>query len=93
MLNEAHQLKKHRMLIDISSRLTDLESAVSARNAQLNQLRFNLDIAMPRIIGMADEFRGAIEGLNDSLKNFARGLINHLVNCRIEGDVESCRTT
>ncbi|KAF4957161.1 hypothetical protein FSARC_11370 [Fusarium sarcochroum] len=82
-----------RMLTDISSRLTDLESAVSAGNAQLNQLGFNLDIAMPRITGMADEFRGAIEGLKESIKDFARGLINHLVNCRIEGDVESRRTT
>ncbi|CAF3656610.1 unnamed protein product [Fusarium graminearum] len=82
-----------RMLNDISIRLSDLESTVSAGNAQLNQLGFNLDIAMPRILGMADEFRGAVETLKDSLKSFARGLINHLVNCRLEDDVEAGRAT
>ncbi|KAF4955452.1 hypothetical protein FGADI_4563 [Fusarium gaditjirri] len=88
---ESEEIK--RMLNNISTRLIDLECAVSAGNAQLNQLGFNIDIAMPRILGMADEFRGAIETLRDSLKSFARGLINHLVNCRIEDDVESGRTT
>lgn len=82
-----------RMLTAMSSRLADLELAVSTGNAQLNELGFNLDVSLPRILGMADEFRKAIESLRDSLRDslkvFARGLINHLLNCRIDGDVES----
>ena len=77
------------MLTAISSRLTDLESVVSTGNAQLNQLGFSIDIALPRILGITDEFRNAIDSLRDSLKSFAHGLFTHLLNCRMEVDVET----
>lgn len=77
------------MLATMSSQLTELELAVSTGNAQLNQLGFTVDTALPRILGIADDVRSVVESLKASLKTFMHGLINNLVNWRFGAGVET----
>jgi hypothetical protein len=76
------------MLQDLSARLEDLERAVSAGNCQISQIGFNIDRALPKLLGAAEEFRETISNLQKSLKVFTRELVSHLLGWHIEGDAE-----
>ena len=73
----------------ISSRLGDVEMAVADGNGQLRQLGFIVDLQLPKLLSMAEEFRDAIEGLRKSMRAFSRGLISQLLGYQTESDVEA----
>ncbi|KAF4468240.1 hypothetical protein FALBO_4859 [Fusarium albosuccineum] len=73
----------------ISSRLEDLERAVSAGNCQLNEIGFNIDRTVPKLLSATEDFRGSFETLRKSLQVFTRELVNHLLGWSMEDDVEA----
>ncbi|RSL82466.1 hypothetical protein CEP52_016960 [Fusarium oligoseptatum] len=75
-----------RVLQTISLRLEDLEKSVAAGNCQLNQMGFNLDRALPKLLSAVEDFQKSIESLRKSLRVFTRELVNHLLGWRVEDD-------
>ncbi|KAF9763297.1 hypothetical protein IL306_003167 [Fusarium sp. DS 682] len=89
--SEAEEIKK--LLQNLSTRIEDLERAVSAGNCQINQIGFNIDRALPKLLSATEDFRETIDGLRKSLKVFSRELVNHLLGWYVEGDVEAEQST
>ncbi|KAM5353332.1 hypothetical protein ACJZ2D_016764 [Fusarium nematophilum] len=77
------------VLENISLRLEDLERAVSAGNCQLNQIGFNIDTALPKLLSAMEDFRETIESLRKSLRVFTRELVNHLLGWNMDDDAET----
>ncbi|KAI8674495.1 hypothetical protein NCS57_00347400 [Fusarium keratoplasticum] len=75
-----------RVLQTISLRLEDLERTVTAGNYQLNQISFNIDRALPKILSAVEDFQKSIESLRKSLRVFTRELVNHLLGWSVEDD-------
>ncbi|SPJ78484.1 uncharacterized protein FTOL_06873 [Fusarium torulosum] len=82
-----------QMLQNLSARIEDLERAVSAGNCQINQIGFNIDRALPKLLSATEDFRETIESLRKSLRVFTRELVNHLLGWYVEGDVEPEQST
>ncbi|KAG8665225.1 uncharacterized protein FPOAC1_013204 [Fusarium poae] len=68
--SEAEQIK--RLLQNLSIRIEDLERAVSVGNSQINQIGFNIERALPKLLSATEDFRETIESLRKSLKVFTR---------------------
>ena len=75
-----------RILNGIASRLDELEKSVSNENAQLRHLNFNLDVALPKLLGLPEEFRRAIETIKMSLKAFTEGLLQGVLGVDLGED-------
>ncbi|KAI8663488.1 hypothetical protein NCS57_00949900 [Fusarium keratoplasticum] len=75
-----------RVLQTISLRLEDLERTVTAGNYQLNQISFNIDRALPKLLSAVEDFQKSIESLRKSLRVFTRELVNHLLGWSVEDD-------
>ncbi|EXM35593.1 hypothetical protein FOTG_00048 [Fusarium oxysporum f. sp. vasinfectum 25433] len=88
---EAEEIKK--LLQNLSTRIEDLERAVSAGNCQINQIGFNIDRALPKLLSATEDFRETIDNLRKSLKVFSRELVNHLLGWYVEGDAEAEQST
>lgn len=76
------------ILMNISSRLENLESAGARDQDLLRQIGFNVDMALPKLLSMTETLVTSVEDLRKSLKVFMRGLLNHLYSWHIEGDIE-----
>lgn len=76
----------HSVLQTISLRLEGLERTVAAGNYQLNQMGFNIDRALPKLLSAVEDFQKSIESLRKSLRVFTRELVNHLLGWSVEDD-------
>lgn len=47
--------------------------------AQVNQLSFNLDFALPSIMKIPGDLKEPIDGLKAGLRSFTQGLVDQLV--------------
>ena len=63
----------------MSARLGQLESSMKQVEAQVNQLSFNLEFALPNIMKLPDDLKEPIDGLKAGLRNFTQGLVDQLV--------------
>ncbi|KAG4268351.1 hypothetical protein FPRO04_12457 [Fusarium proliferatum] len=88
---EAEEIKK--LLQNLATRIEDLERAVSDGNCQINQIGFNIDRALPKLLSATEEVRETIDNLRKSLKVFSRELVNHLLGWYVEGDAEAEQST
>ncbi|CAM1503412.1 Fc.00g081880.m01.CDS01 [Cosmosporella sp. VM-42] len=63
---------KTRMLQTLASRLEKLEGAVVDGNTELRELKFNTEMALPKLLGMPEDLRYLVEGLRTGFKVFTR---------------------
>ncbi|KAF4448270.1 hypothetical protein F53441_8304 [Fusarium austroafricanum] len=89
--SEAEEIKK--LLQNLSTRIEDLERAVSAGNCQISQIGLNIGQTLPKLMSATEDFRETIESLRKSLKVFTRELVNHLLGWYVEGDAEPEQNT